>query len=184
VDRQWLPGSEEPCQAGSASQSAPARMSRWVRQRAALRVRLAVRPGPQRAQYLAQKQHDVAACRKCFSAQHSTDGCRAQLQHTMQPVPAQASAAGAAQHQSELAGSLTQLKAALSAKIQGLEADLHARGKHAEAVSKQALELKSDVVTAQRAAEDARASAAATEERAQVSGGSAGGFNGVAQGCH
>ena len=94
---------------------------------------------------------------------------RTQLQHTVQPVPAQASAESAAQHQTELAGSLTQLKAALSAKIQGLEADLHARGKHAEAVSKQALELKSDVVTAQRAAEDARTNAAAAEERAKVS---------------
>jgi len=90
------------------------------------------------------------------------------------PLPAQASAASAAQHQSELAGSLTQLKAALSAKIQGLEADLHARGKHAEAVSKQALDLKSDVVSAQREAEDAKTNAAAAEERAKVSGAHAG----------
>ena len=100
--------------------------------------------------------------------------CCAQHQQTAQPVPAQASAASAAKHQTELAGSLTQLKAALSAKIQGLEADLDARGKHAEAVSKQALDLKSEVVTAQRAAEDARTNAAAAEERAKVSRGSAG----------
>jgi hypothetical protein len=81
----------------------------------------------------------------------------------------QAAAASATEHQHALAGNLAQLKASLSAKIQGLEADLEARGKHTEAVSQQALELQSEVVSAQRVAEDARTDAAAADERAKVS---------------
>ena len=82
----------------------------------------------------------------------------------------QAAAASAAEQQHALDSNLAQLKASLSAKIQGLESDLEARDVHTEAVSQQALELKSEVVSAQRAAEDARTDAAAADERAKVSG--------------
>ena len=92
----------------------------------------------------------------------------------------QAAAASAAEHQQALASSLAQLKGSLSAKVQELEADLEARGKHTEAVSRQVLDLRSEVVSAQRAAEDARRDASAADERVKVSGGS-GGPTGLSQ---